>query len=95
MLASIGWSASAAGAGREGGREEGASQQRPSGGGPPGQQAMRLAYTQRPQDGSADAAVHLTLAPSYVTYSAATVDRVADFFRTDEVGLGTALNVLG
>ena len=49
------------------------------------QQAMRLALTQRPQDGSADASVHLVLAPSYVTYSPAAVARVSDFFRTDEV----------
>ena len=54
---------------------------------------MKLAYTQRPQDGSADAAVHLILAPSYVTYSAATVERVMDFFRTEEVGVGCLQHV--
>jgi hypothetical protein len=76
--------AAAAGEGDGGGQEGAAGSS--EGQQPPRQQAMRLALTQRPQDGSADAAVHLILAPSYVTYSPATVARVADFFRTDEVG---------
>ena len=81
--------AAASGGGR--GDQGDAMQHRPIESGPLAQQAMKLAYTQRPQDGSADAAVHLILAPSYVTYSAATVDRVMDFFRTDEVGGCTGL----
>ncbi len=48
-------------------------------------QAMRLQYIQHPQDESADAAVHLNLAPSYVTYNPVAVQRVMDFFKTDEV----------
>ena len=47
-------------------------------------QAMRLEFIQHPQDGSSDAAVHFVLAPSYVTYNAATIQRVQEFFRTEE-----------
>ena len=48
-------------------------------------QAMRLEFIQHPQDGNSDAAVHFVLAPSYVTYNAATIQRVQEFFRTEEV----------
>ncbi len=48
-------------------------------------QAMRLEYIQHPQDESSDAAVHFVLAPSYVTYNAVTIQRVQDFFKTEEV----------
>ncbi len=48
---------------------------------------MRLQFIQHPQDESADAAVHLNLAPSYVTYNAVAVQRVMAFFRTEEVSL--------
>ncbi len=34
-----------------------------------GSGAMTLQYTQKPQDGSADAIINLNVAPSYVTYS--------------------------
>ena len=47
--------------------------------------AMRLEYIQNPQDKTSDAAVHFVLAPSYVTYNAATIQHVQEFFRTDEV----------
>ena len=47
--------------------------------------AMRLEYTQHPQDESSDAAVHFVLAPSYVTYNAATIQHVQEFFKTEEV----------
>lgn len=46
---------------------------------------MRLEITQHPQDESADAAVHMALSPSYVTYNPVTVQRVMDFFKTEEV----------
>lgn len=52
-------------------------------------QAMRLQYIQHPQDESADAAVHLNLAPSYVTYNLVAVQRVMDFFRTNEVSVSS------
>lgn len=46
---------------------------------------MKLQYIQHPQDESADATVHLQLAPSYVTYNAVAVQRAMEFFRTEEV----------
>ena len=46
---------------------------------------MRLEYIQHPQDESSDAAVHLVLAPSYVTYNAVTIQHVQEFFKTEEV----------
>ena len=51
----------------------------------PKPQAMRLEYIQHPQDESSDAAVHFVLAPSYVTYNAATIQRVQDFFKSEQV----------
>ena len=38
-----------------------------------------------PQDGSADTIVNLTLAPSYITYHAGTVQRLMGFFHTEQV----------
>ncbi|KAK9819963.1 hypothetical protein WJX72_004515 [[Myrmecia] bisecta] len=49
------------------------------------QQALDVMFVSKPQDGSADAVLHLTLSPSYVTYNAATIDRIHKFFQTDEV----------
>lgn len=48
-------------------------------------QALLVQLVQQPQDGSADTAVRLALAPSYVTYLPAAVERVLDFFRTEQV----------
>ncbi|KAK9908805.1 hypothetical protein WJX75_003140 [Coccomyxa subellipsoidea] len=48
-------------------------------------QAMRLQFIQHPQDESTDAAVYLNLAPSYVTYNPVAVQRVMEFFKTEEV----------
>ena len=48
---------------------------------------MRLEYIQHPQDETSDAAVHFVLAPSYVTYNAATIQHVQEFFKTEEVYL--------
>jgi vacuolar protein sorting-associated protein 13A/C len=42
--------------------------------------ALSVSFVQRPQDGSADAALDVVLTPSYVFYSAATVRRVGAFF---------------
>ena len=47
-------------------------------------QALVVQLVQQPQDGSADTAVRLALAPSYVTYLPPAIDRVADFFRTEQ-----------
>ena len=54
-------------------------------------QAMRLQFIQHPQDESADAAVHLNLAPSYVTYNPVAVQRVMEFFKTEEVSIRSLL----
>jgi len=43
-------------------------------------QALAVSIIQRPQDNSADFLVDVILTPSYVYYSAATVDRVVKFF---------------
>jgi len=43
-------------------------------------QALAVSVVQRPQDNSADFLVDVILTPSYVYYSAATVDRVVKFF---------------
>lgn len=51
-----------------------------------GGRALRVSYTQAPQDGSADAVLDVVLQPSYVHYSAATTDRVLGFFKTPQVG---------
>lgn len=44
-----------------------------------------MQLVQAPQDGSADTAVRLALAPAYVTYLPPAVERVLDFFRTEQV----------
>ena len=44
-----------------------------------------MQLVQAPQDGSADTAVRLALAPAYVTYLPTAVERVLDFFRTEQV----------
>lgn len=56
-----------------------------------GIQALELEYVQKPQDGSADAVLHLALAPSYVTYHRRTIDRVTHFFHTEKVRLALFL----
>lgn len=61
-----------------------AGQQREEAHGAKKPQAMRLKFTQHPQDKSSDAAVHFVLAPSYVTYNAATIQQVQEFFKTEE-----------
>lgn len=43
-------------------------------------QALAVSIAQRPQDDSADAVVDAVLTPSYVYYSASTVQRVVQFF---------------
>ena len=48
-------------------------------------QALLVQLVQAPQDGSADTAVRLALAPAYVTYLPPAVERVLDFFRTEQV----------
>lgn len=47
--------------------------------------ALELELVQNPQDGSADTAVSLALSSSYITYSAATLQRLQDFFHVEEV----------
>eukprot|EP00887_Chlorella_sp_A99_P001951 scaffold18.g1951.t1 len=42
-----------------------------------GSRALLVAWVHKPQDGSADAVVEVVLTPSYVHYSATTIDRVA------------------
>lgn len=46
---------------------------------------MDLEFIQKPQDQRADTVLNVQLAPSYVTYNAATVQRIIDFFHTEEV----------
>ena len=58
------------------------------------QNAMEVELVQAPQDGSADTIVKLVLAPSYITYHAATVQRLVDFFHTEQV-YHSALSALG
>ena len=50
---------------------------------------------QAPQDGSADTIVNLTLAPSYITYHAATVQHLMAFFHTQQVSLAFLHALLG
>ena len=40
---------------------------------------------QAPQDGSADTVLHLALAPSYITYNAASIKRISGFFASQKV----------
>ena len=40
---------------------------------------------QAPQDGSADTVLHLALAPSYITYNAASTKRISGFFASQKV----------
>lgn len=61
----------------EGGDEAGAAPER--------RRALQLGLVQNPQDGSADTAISLTLSSSYITYSAAMLARLKDFFATKEV----------
>ena len=49
------------------------------------QRALQLGLVQNPQDGSADTAISLALSSSYITYSAATLTRLKEFFSTEEV----------
>ena len=46
---------------------------------------MEVELVQAPQDGSADTVLHLALAPSYITYNAASIKRVSDFFASQKV----------
>lgn len=50
----------------------------------PSDRALEVTWVQRPQDGSADADLAVVLAPSYVYYSASTVERVTSFFKTPQ-----------
>lgn len=47
--------------------------------------ALQLGVVQNPQDGSADFAVSLVMSSSYVTYSAAVLVQLRDFFHVDQV----------
>lgn len=47
--------------------------------------ALQLELVHKPQDGSADATMSLALSSSYIVYSAAAVDRLQAFFRTEQV----------
>lgn len=51
---------------------------------PERQRALQLGLVQNPQDGSADTAISVALSSSYITYSAATLERLQCFFRTEE-----------
>lgn len=46
--------------------------------------ALQVECITSPQDGSADTIVKLALAPSYITYHAATVQRLMHFFHTEQ-----------
>lgn len=46
--------------------------------------ALSAKFVQKPQDKSADAVLEVVLLPSYVLYSAATVNSVTEFFKTPE-----------
>ena len=52
-----------------------------------GTKAAEVEFVQHPQDGSADAVLNLALAPSYITYNAASVQRVSGFFASEKVSL--------
>lgn len=47
---------------------------------------MKVKYVHKPQDESADAKVWVALSPSYITYNPATIQRVQDYFKSEEVG---------
>lgn len=47
--------------------------------------ALQLGVVQNPQDGSADFAVSLVMSSSYITYSAAVLVQLRDFFHVDQV----------
>lgn len=49
-----------------------------------GNAALSLRYVGKPQDGRADAIVDLCIAPSYVTYNRAAIQRIADFFKAQD-----------
>ncbi|KAL4447306.1 hypothetical protein ABPG77_007339, partial [Micractinium sp. CCAP 211/92] len=51
---------------------------------PAAARALAVTFVQKPQDGSADAALDVSLMPSYVYYSASAIDRVVNFFKTPE-----------
>ena len=55
-------------------------------------QALDVEFVLKPQDGSADTVLNVVLAPSFVTYNPATVDRILDFFKTDQVHLSPLLS---
>lgn len=48
-------------------------------------QAMAAKFVQKPQDGRADTVVELSIAPSFITYNAKTLERVMEFFHSEEV----------
>ena len=50
-----------------------------------GQSALEVEFVQAPQDGSADTVLHLALAPSYITYNAASIKRISGFFASQKV----------
>ncbi len=53
--------------------------------------ALQLAIVQNPQDGSADTAISLELSSSYITYSAAMLQRLQDFFHVEQVACDSDL----
>ena len=48
-------------------------------------QALDVQFIQKPQDQRADTVLDVSLAPSFVTYNPATLQRITSFFQTDEV----------
>ena len=60
--------------------------------GAPGR-ALQLELVQKPQDGSADAALSLALSSSYIMYSAAALERLQAFFHTEQVRLLSCVDV--
>ena len=48
--------------------------------------AMTLEFIQKPQDGRADTVLNFDMAPSFIMYNARTLERVTDFFQSEQVG---------
>lgn len=48
-------------------------------------QAIVVKFVQKPQDARADTVVDLSIAPSFILYNAKTLERVQEFFHTEEV----------
>ena len=56
--------------------------------------ALQLGVVQNPQDGSADFVVSLVMSSSYITYSAAVLAQLQDFFHVDQVRCRVCLAAL-